>query len=198
MSLENRTVLIRNAAIAAIVGSMVGGTAGLWSLRHAAPTISIATPASGVTVAAASASVSSPHAAMSSPHPDVAVPPPQPNALAAIPQPAAQRPKSAAPHAPTATAATAKSAAPLARVAAAPNDDDVMERARALARRPDVTALLALREGVVRRAAERGLADSPSVKGQLDELDQRLEEARLLRLKLDAEELRKFDSKRPR
>jgi hypothetical protein len=76
------------------------------------------------------------------------------------------------------------------------NDDaHVLERARTLARRPDVTALMALRDDVVRRATERGIAGSSSIKSQLDEIDVRLNEARLLQLKLDAEELRKADSK---
>src|SRR5580765_2988430 len=63
-----------------------------------------------------------------------------------------------------------------------PADDDVqvVQRARALARRPDVTALMALRDDVVRRAAERGIADSSSIKSELDEIDLRLNEARLL------------------
>ena len=73
-----------------------------------------------------------------------------------------------------------------------------MQRARTLARRPDVTALMALRDDVVRRAAERGTANSPAVKGELHELDQRLNEARTLQLKLDAEEFHKADLKRPR
>jgi len=55
---------------------------------------------------------------------------------------------------------------------------------------------VALREGVVRRATENGLASSPAVKAELAELDRRLDEARLLRLKLDAEEFR--TAKRPR
>jgi hypothetical protein len=85
--------------------------------------------------------------------------------------------------------------------AAAPSADDkadVLERARTLARRPDVTALMALREDVVLRARERGIAGSSSVKSELNELDRRLTEARTLQLKLDAEEFRKADSKLPR
>jgi hypothetical protein len=85
--------------------------------------------------------------------------------------------------------------------AAAPSADDkadVLERARTLARRPDVTALMALREDVVLRAKERGIAGSSSVKSELNELDRRLTEARTLQLKLDAEEFRKADSKPPR
>jgi citrate lyase beta subunit len=73
-----------------------------------------------------------------------------------------------------------------------------LERARTLARRPDVTALMALREDVVLRARERGIAGSSSVKSELNELDRRLTEARTLQLKLDAEEFRKADSKPPR
>jgi len=80
----------------------------------------------------------------------------------------------------------------------ADDDAQVLQRARALARRPDVTALMALRDDVVRRAAERGIADSSSIKSELDEIDLRLNEARLLQLKLDAEELRKTSSKATR
>jgi hypothetical protein len=84
------------------------------------------------------------------------------------------------------------------RLAPVPPADDeahVLQRARTLAQRPDVTALMALRDDVVLRAKERGIAGSSSVKGELDELDRRLTEARTLQLKLDAEEFRKADSK---
>jgi hypothetical protein len=70
-----------------------------------------------------------------------------------------------------------------------------LQRARTLAHRPDVAALIALRDDIVRRATERGIAGSSSIKGELDEIDLRLNEARILQLKLDAEELRKADSK---
>jgi len=69
-------------------------------------------------------------------------------------------------------------------------DRDVLPRARALAQRPDVRALLELREGIVRRAAERGETESASTKDQLDDLDRYLTEARTLQLKLDAQALR--------
>jgi hypothetical protein len=75
---------------------------------------------------------------------------------------------------------------------------EVLQRARTLARRPDVSALMALRDDVLQRATERGTASSSSVKGELDEIDLRLNEARTLRLKLDAEELRKSSSNRSR
>jgi hypothetical protein len=57
---------------------------------------------------------------------------------------------------------------------------------------------MALRDDVLQRATERGTASSSSVKGELDEIDLRLNEARTLRLKLDAEELRKSSSNRSR
>jgi hypothetical protein len=192
MSVENRTALIRNAAIAAIVGSTVGGATGLWSVRHPAATITMAAPAAPVTVATEAAN---------SPKVDVTAgsPQPHPQPLPPVPESAERRSNKAARLVPDPVAATVTSAATPARSAGTTEDDEhVLQRARALARRPDVPALLALREGVVRRAAERGLADSPSIKGELDELDQRLDEARQLRLKLDAEEFRKSDSKRPR
>ena len=80
----------------------------------------------------------------------------------------------------------------------AEDDAQVLQRARTLARHPDVTGLIALREDVVRRATERGNAGSAFIKGQLAEIDLRLNEARLLQLKLDAEELRKAGSKATR
>ena len=80
-------------------------------------------------------------------------------------------------------------------VPSADDDAHVLERARTLARRPDVTALMALRDDVARRATERGVEGSQSIKRELDEIDARLNEARLLQLKLDAQELRKANSK---
>jgi hypothetical protein len=77
-----------------------------------------------------------------------------------------------------------------------PVDDDTLQRARTLARVPDVMALIALREAFVHRATERGTAESSPVKGALKELDLRLAEARMLRLKLDADEFRKVASTR--
>jgi hypothetical protein len=144
--------LLPKAVIAALVGSVAGGGAGVWSLRR---------PAASVNAAALAVSAISP----------VATPSP-------TPQPTRARPNAAAP--------------------SADDDAHVLQRARTLARRPDVTALMALRDDVVRRATERGLAGSVSVKSELDELDLRLGEARTLQLKLDAEEFRKADSKPPR
>jgi hypothetical protein len=66
------------------------------------------------------------------------------------------------------------------------DDLSVLQRARALAQRPDVRALLELRESIVRRAAEGGETESAATRGQLDDLDRSLAEARTLQLKLDA------------
>jgi hypothetical protein len=76
-----------------------------------------------------------------------------------------------------------------APMAAEPNGD-VRRQARALAARPDVKALVALRESVVRHAEKQGETEAESSKQLLDDLDRYLEGARELRLKLDAEELR--------
>jgi hypothetical protein len=194
MSAANRTGLIRNAAIAAIVGSTVGGAIGVWSLRHPAgtvATVTTATPARAVTTATETAN---------RPAVNVIAGSSQPHArpLAPVPQPTERRTSPAA--RPVKVPVTSIKPAVKSSPSAGATDDgaQVLQRARALARRPDVAALIALREGVAHRAAERGLADSPSIKGELDELDQRLNEARMLQLKLDAEELRKADSKRPR
>ena len=65
---------------------------------------------------------------------------------------------------------------------------DVRLRARALAARPDVKALVALRETVARHAENEG--ETEASKQLLDDLDRYLEGARALRLKLDAEEFR--------
>jgi hypothetical protein len=81
--------------------------------------------------------------------------------------------------------------APPPSAAVAADAHDMMERARVLAQRPDVKALVALRESVIVRAAERGEQDSAETKQQLDELDRYLAEARALRLKIDALEFRK-------
>jgi hypothetical protein len=172
MPAESRAGVLPKAVIAALIGSVAGGTAGVWSLGRPAAT----TPATDV-------------GAGSSPSPSLL------KRVAPTPQPTRARTNAAASLAQDPAAPVAPLGAP------APSADDeahVLQRARTLARRPDVTALMALRDDVVRRATERGIADSPSVQGELHELDQRLNEARRLQLKLDAEEFRKADSKGPR
>jgi len=185
MRAASRAGVVPKAVIAAIVGSIAGGTAGVWSLRHPTASVHVAEPIRATSPVATQPATTTPApdiaAASATPTPGRVAPTPQP--IRAGTNAAASPPKDAA--APVAPPETADEA-------------HLSERARALARRPDVTALLALRDEVVRRAAERGTANSPPVKSVLDELDQRLNEARTLQLKLDAEEFRKADSKRPR
>jgi len=68
---------------------------------------------------------------------------------------------------------------------------DAVRRARELALRPDVTALVALREAVLRRAEETGRKGDPAIAREIQEIDRCLLEARALRLKLDAAAIRK-------
>jgi hypothetical protein len=171
MSVESSAGLLPKAVIAALVGIVAGGTAGVWSLRHPAASVNAAAPA-----VSAATPVATPSAATLT------------TDAGAGPSPSTSLPTRVAP-APQPTRAPANAAAP-----SVDDKADVLERARTLARRPDVTALMALREDVVLRARERGIAGS-AVKGQLDELDRRLNEARTLQLKLDAEEFRKAASK---
>src|SRR5580765_6210526 len=166
MPVQSSAGLLPRAVIAAVVGCVAGGTAGMWSLPR---------PSASLNAAAPAASTASPVAT-----------PPATTASVSLGTQVAQ-----APPPPTRFSANAPSPS-------ASGDGDVLERARALARRPDVTALMALRDDVALRARERGIAGSASVKGELDELDRRLNEARTLQLKLDAEEFRKADSKPPR
>jgi hypothetical protein len=78
--------------------------------------------------------------------------------------------------------------------------DEVLLRGRALAQHADVKALVMLREATAQRAGVRGEPTSPEQNPVLAELDRRLAEARLMRLKLDAEEFRnaKTDPTKPR
>lgn len=68
---------------------------------------------------------------------------------------------------------------------------DAVRRARELAQLPDVTALVALREAVLRRAEEAGRKDDPATIREIESIDRYLSEARALRLKLDAAAFRK-------
>jgi hypothetical protein len=149
----SRTRIIRNAVIAAIVGTTCGAAAGLWSIRSWPPqvTAAVQSPRENAAVASSPASLDR----------DESVPtPPKPEATPAQP--------------------------PLR----SGDEGNVLQRARELAQRPDVRALLELREGIVQRAAERGETKSAATKAQLDELDRCLLEARTLWLKLDREAFR--------
>jgi len=162
------TRLAQRVVIAAIVGSTVGAAAGLWSVRRGSTTAPLVPTPSSAAMAGSSSTASGQRAASGSlaRHDDTAVASP----VQAIPSAARPSPS------------------------AGIDSKDVLVRARALAQHADVKALVALREGVVRLAAERGETGSPASKQQLDELDRYLEQARMLRLKLDAEEFRRADA----
>jgi hypothetical protein len=68
---------------------------------------------------------------------------------------------------------------------------DAVARARSLAARPDVKALQALRDEVLRRDAQLGRKRPEIVSRLLDEIDRRTDEARSTRLKLDGQLFRK-------
>jgi len=161
--------------IAAIAGSTCGGLAGVWSVYRLP---AIRTPVAPVvaTTAVVASSSTAPRVKAAEAVSERREAPPA--ATAAVPL-----------SAPLARARQPPVAAPNAAVAA--DAHDVLEQARALAQRPDVKALVALREHVALGAAERGEKDSAATKQQLDELDRYLAEARALRLKIDALEFRK-------
>ena len=56
----------------------------------------------------------------------------------------------------------------------------VVQRARALAEVPDVFALVALRESISRRAADRGEQESPATQELIREIERHLAQARRL------------------
>ena len=187
MSKQNRSK-VRNAAIAAFLGAACGAFAGLWSVHRAAPK---ATPVAQTTTTPVIARTSSPPFGPS--RANVPAPIVRSDPARVVP-PAASHPvatKGIAPSAPARASATSGAIASAPPRAAREAIVDPLERARALAQRPDVRGLVALRDSFVRRAEERGEAESGASKQQLEELDRYLAEARALRLKLDAEEFRK-------
>ncbi len=171
-------MFVRNAVIAAIVGSTCGALAGVWSVYRLPASRTSAAPVPATTAVVVASSTTSPRVQTDE---RVSVRRETPPVATAAP------PLSA----PPARALKAPLAAPAPNAAAAADSTDVLERARAMAQRADVKALVSLRENVVLRAAERGEKDSPATTRQLDELDRYLAEARALRLKIDAEEFRK-------
>jgi hypothetical protein len=164
-----------NSVIAAIVGGTCGALAGVWSV-YRLPAVGPPVAQAPTTTAVVASSPSPPRVtAAEDVHEARAEPPAATTAVRAAARPApARTPSVAAPD-----------------VAAA---GDVLGRARALAHRPDVTALIALRENFALSAAKRGEKDSAATKQQLEELDRYLAEARELRLKIDALEFRKSAS----
>ena len=178
MQMPNRARLVPNAVAAAVIGSTIGALAGVWSAIRVTPVATPPAPVASMKTVAAS-SPGSPGVKTVEPASQVREPLPPPRTRAVVP-------------APSGGALAAPSPAP--KPPRTDNADDVLTRARALAQRPDVKALIALRENVVLRATARGEQDSPAAKAQLDALDRYLNEARTLRLKIDAVELQKSAS----
>lgn len=179
--MSRRSHLIRNAAIASLVGSTAGAIAGFWSVRDRADSVAVSTPATGGNVAAAPASPPT-GATTSQPGQDPAARDALSNSIA------------------VATKGVVPSAAPAAsdRPGSMENDGEkVVQRARALAEVPDVSGLLALRESISRRAEERNELQSPAARELIRELDRYLADARRLRLKLDGEALRRDQTVKP-
>ena len=177
----NRSQLARNTVVAALVGSACGALAGVWSVyRMPSVRTPVAQPQMTTEVISSTSSSS----------------PPRKKAAEPIPVHVEAQPASASPAAVPASSLPARALnAPVAASAlAAVNAQQVLERARALAQRADVKALVELRDAVVLRAAERGEENSAATKQQLDELDRDLAQARALRLKIDAMTFRKSAS----
>lgn len=176
MHLESDGRLIRSAALAALVGAAVGGAAGVYSLRGAAARADTPVPATSTATPLA--------------------PEPQPSQTIEPQRPPAE----STPIATNGVVAGAghdpvplKREQPTRPAADTPVDSGaaVIARARSLANRQDVLGLIALRDAVVRAAGARGDADSARVKSLLDQVDERLNDARMMRLKSDAEQFRK-------
>jgi phosphoribosylcarboxyaminoimidazole (NCAIR) mutase len=89
-----------------------------------------------------------------------------------------------------------KGAAPIQAGHAKAADAPIL-RARALSQKPDVQALVGIRRDVLQEARRRGVENTPETKQRLAEIDRALQDARLLRLKLDGEQLRKMRAKTP-
>jgi hypothetical protein len=146
--------IARNAVIAAIIGTIGGAVAGLWTVgRDASPE----RPAAEAPVSTATAATTASTEHISS----------MPSLGKELHRPKVDRQPSAI-----------------------QSGDDVLQQARALAQRADVRALVALRETAAQRAEERGESTSPTSNPTIAEIDRCLADARLLRLKLDAEEFR--------
>jgi len=178
MRLEGNGRLIRHAGLAALIGAAVGAGAGVYSLRSAAAPADETVPPAVISTATPSPPPSPPAPAIESRRRPVESTPIATNGVVTRPR-----------HDPAASKRNEPARAPAATPADSP--PAVLARARALADRQDVIGLMALRETVVRAAQQRGDADSAAVKSVLEQVDQRLNEARMMRLKSDAEQFRR-------
>jgi hypothetical protein len=158
--MRSRSRLIRNAAIAALIGTTAGAAAGVWSVRDRTGSVAVS-PVSGRDVTAGDGLSSS---------------------------------------TPVATRGVVPSTAPVATLRSGPAQGDsqkLVQQARTLAQVPDVSALVALRESIGRRANEGGEQESPATQELIREVERYLGEARELRLKLDGEALRRDQTANP-
>lgn len=178
MHLESDGRLIRRAALAALIGAAIGAGAGVYSLGGAKAPDDPPAPAALSTETPSPPPPSQPAPAIESPRGPAESTPIATNGVVARPR-----------HDP----APAKREQPTRPSADTPADSApaVVARARSLADRQDVLGLIALREAFVRAAEARGDADSAGVKSVLAQVDQRLNDARMMRLKSDAEQFRK-------
>jgi hypothetical protein len=184
--------IAKQVVIAAIVGTAGGAVAGLLSVAQKP---AVASPAA-VQTPSRTVVTKSP---ATTPAERSASAPVTPRDAASVASPVQAVPAAAKVSLPVAAATKAAPSVP-APVPERVDGGDLLQRARALAQRPDVKALVALRESMVQRAAERGETESAASKQQLAELDRYLQQARLLRLKLDAEEFKHAEASagRPR
>jgi hypothetical protein len=83
------------------------------------------------------------------------------------------------------------------RPADAPTEDSPVLRARALAKEPDVQGIVAIRRDFLQDARRRGVENAADTTSRLAEIDRALNDARLLRLKRDGEQLRKMRPEAP-
>jgi hypothetical protein len=167
--------------IATLVGSTGGAVVGLWSVRDRTTSVAVSRMSTGGGGAASSAS------------------PPTDVTSGESGRDLTARDGLARSMA-VATKGDSRSTAPDGAVrsgSAHIDDQDVVQRARALAELPDVYALVALRQSITRRADERGDQESPATQQLLREIDRYLREARQLRLKLDGEALQRSQAANP-
>jgi hypothetical protein len=179
-SLRRRSRLIRNATIAALIGSTLGAVAGLWSVRDRTSGVAVSTMSTGGNVAASSAS-SPTNAASGQSGRDLAA-------------------GDGSNSTPVATKGVVPSTMPVTNARSDPPQNarqKLVQRARTLAEVPDVYALVALRESIIRGATERGEQESPPTQELIREVERYLAAARELRLKLDGEALRRDQATNP-
>jgi hypothetical protein len=179
-SIRRRSRLIRNATIAALVGSTLGAVAGVWSVRDRTGGVAVSPRSAGGNVAASPAAPP-PEAASGQSGRDLAA-------------------GDGSNSTPVATKGVVPPTMPVTNARSDPPQNDrqkLVQRARTLAEVPDVYALVALRESIIRGATERGEQESPPTQELILEVERYLAAARELRLKLDGEALRRDQATNP-